>query len=103
MAQMGIDLSISSSEVHAALKRLVLSRLVSSADSGNRPLLQAVEEFLVHGLRYAFPTRRGEVTRGVLTSYAAPPLNRQIQSGSDLPPVWPFPEGQHRGVTLEPL
>ena len=30
MAQMGLELSVSSSEVHAALKRLVLSKLVSS-------------------------------------------------------------------------
>ena len=103
MAQMGLDLSISSSEVHAALKRLVLSRLVSNDADGNRPLLEPVEEFLVHAVKYAFPARRGGVTRGVPTSYAAPPLNKEIQPGSDLPPVWPFPEGQHRGVTFEPL
>ena len=103
MAQMGLELSISSSEIHAALKRLALSKLVSSDADENRPLLQAVEEFLVHGVKYAFPARRGEVTRGVPTSYAAPPLNGEIQPGSDLPPVWPFPEGPCRGVTLEPL
>src|ERR1700681_1175546 len=50
-----------------------------------------------------FRPRRGEVTRGVPTSYAAPPLNKEIELGSELPPVWPFPEGQHRGVSLEPL
>ena len=103
MAQMGIDLSISSSEIHAALKRLALCRLVSSDADGNRPLLEAVEEFLVHGVKYAFPAKRGEVTRGVVTSYAAPPLNKHIEPGSELPPVWPFPEGQHKGVSLEPL
>jgi len=103
MAQMGLALSISSSEIHAALKRLALSRLVSSDADGNRPLLEAVEEFLVHGVKYAFPARRGEVTRGVPTSYAAPPLNKEIEPGSELPPVWPFPEGQARGVSLEPL
>ena len=103
MSQMGQALSISSSEVHAALKRLVLSRLVSSDANGNRPLLDAVEEFLLHGVKYAFPAKRGEVTRGVPTSYAAPPLDKEIQAGSELPPVWPFPEGRHRGVTLEPL
>jgi len=103
MAQMGVDLSISSSEIHAALKRLVLSRLVSSDATGNRPMLEPVQEFLVHGLRYAFPAKRGEVTRGVPTSYAAPPLSKRIQPGSELPPVWPFAEGHQRGVTLEPL
>jgi hypothetical protein len=101
MAQMGVELSISSSEIHAALRRLALSRLVSNDE--NRPLLEAVEEFLVHGVKYAFPARRGEVTRGVPTSYAAPPLNKEIEPGSELPPVWPSPEGHHRGVGLEPL
>jgi len=87
MAQMSVDLSISSSEVHAALKRLVLARLVSSDAEGNRPLIEAVQEFLVHGVKYAFPAKRGEVTRGVPTSYAAPPLNSEIDSGSEPPPV----------------
>ena len=103
MAQMSVDLSVSSSEVHAALKRLTLSRLVSSDADGNRPLLEAVEEFLVHGVKYAFPVKPGELTRGVPTSYAAPPLNRLIESGTEPPPVWPFPEGHQRGVSLEPL
>jgi hypothetical protein len=100
---MGADLSISASEIHAALKRLALCRLVSSDVDGNRPLLEAVEEFFLHGVKYAFPAKHGEVTRGVLTSYAAPPLNKVIEAGSDLPPVWPFAHGEHRGVSLEPL
>jgi hypothetical protein len=103
MAQMSVDLSISSSEVHGALKRLTVARLVSSDAEGNRPLLEAVEEFLVHGVKYAFPVKPGELTRGVPTSYAAPPLNRLIVSGPEPPPVWPFPEGHQRGVSLEPL
>jgi hypothetical protein len=69
IAQMGVDLSISSPERSTQpFKRLALSGLVSSDAGGNRPLLQAVEEFLVHGVKYAFPARRGEVTRGVPTS-----------------------------------
>lgn len=103
MAQVGIDLALSSSEVHAALKRLAASRLIANDLQEGRPLLESVEEFFVHGVKYAFPAKRGEVTRGMLTSYAAPPLNREISPGSDLPPVWPFPEGKDRGVTLEPL
>lgn len=103
MAQMGIDLSISPSEVHAALKRLAQSRLISTDAAGTRPLLAAVEEFLVHGVKYAFPAKHGEVTRGVPTSYAAPPLNARLTAGDELPPVWPFAEGTQRGVTLQPL
>jgi len=103
MAQVGVDLALSASEVHAALKRLAASRLISNDLNEGRPLLESVEEFLVHGLKYVFPPKRGGVTRGMLTSYAAPPLNAEINSGSDLPPVWPSPDGEHRGVSLEPL
>ena len=103
IAQVGVDLTLSSSEVHAALKRLAASRLISNDLDEGRPLLAAVEEFLIHGVKYAFPAKRGEVTRGVLTSYAAPPLSAEIAAGPDLPPIWPSPEGEHRGVSIEPL
>jgi hypothetical protein len=103
MAQVGVDLALSASEVHAALKRLAASRLISNDLNDGRPLLESVEEFLIHGVKYMFPARRGEVTRGMLTSHAAPPLSAAISSSADLPPVWPSSEGKHRGVSLEPL
>lgn len=101
IAQVAGDLALSPSQVHASLKRLERSRLVD-AQTG-RPLLKAVEEFLIHGVKYVFPAQRGEATRGVPTAYAAPPLNDQIAADGDLPPVWPDAEGSVRGVTLEPL
>ncbi len=101
IAQVAGDVTLSPSQVHASLKRLERSRLVDTQTG--RPLLKAVEEFLIHGVKYAFPVQRGEATRGVPTAYAAPPLNGQIAADSDLPPVWPDPEGDVRGVTLEPL
>lgn len=100
MVRVAVDLSISASEIHAALKRLARSGLVSDMD---RPIRKAVEEFFLCAVRYAFPAVRGAVTRGVPTSYAAPPLNRHVMQGPDLPPVWPFPRGTHRGVALTPL
>jgi hypothetical protein len=103
MSQVGIDLALSASEVHAALRRLAASRLIANDLNEGRPLLESVEEFLIHGVKYMFPARRGEVTRGMLTSYAAPPLSAAISSSADLPPVWPSSEGKHRGVSLEPL
>lgn len=101
IARVASDLAQSSSQVHASLKRLERSRLIDS-ESG-RPRRRAAEEFLVHGVKYAFPASRGEATRGMPTAHAAPPLVEQIAAGGDLPPVWPAPEGQTRGVTLEPL
>lgn len=101
IAQVAADVSLSSSQVHQSLKRLGGSRLID-AESG-RPLLRAVEEFLIHGVKYAFPARRGEATRGIPTAYAAAPLNLEIGESGELPPVWPAAEGRVRGLTLEPL
>jgi hypothetical protein len=101
MARLAADLSLSPSQVHASLKRLERSRLIGPQHG--RPLLRASEEFLVHGVKYAFPARRGEATRGMPTAYAAPPLSDHIAKSADLPPVWPDAEGDVRGMTLEPL
>ena len=103
MAQIGSDLSLSSSQIHSSLKRLETSRLVASVRAGGRPLLKPVEEFLVHGVKYAFPAQRGEMTRGVPTAYAAAPLSVRIAGGSDPPPVWAAPDGDVRGASFEPL
>ena len=84
-------------------KRPVPPRPVFKDARSGRPNTSAAEEFLVHGAKYMFPAVRGGVTRGMLTSYAAPPLNRHISLGRDLPPVWPFAMGKHRGVSLQPL
>ena len=79
------------------------SRLIAAPADGGRPIVHAVEEFLIYGLKYVFPAQRGEVTRGIPTAHAAPPLNRHFAPGADLPPVWPDPEGEVRGTSLDPL
>lgn len=65
----------------------------------------ALEEFLVHGVKYAFPPDIGTVTRGVPTAFAAPALKGELlhDSGAEAVYVWPYPEGEHRGVSLSPL
>src|SRR5258708_38573948 len=85
------ELCLAQSQVHASLKRLESSRLLSR--SSKRVSRQALLEFLIHGVKYAFPASRGGMTRGIVTGYAAPPLNDLIVQ-SDAPPlVWPYPEG----------
>jgi hypothetical protein len=101
IAQLAGDVGLSPSQVHASLKRLGRSRLIDGQTG--RPLFKPVEEFLIHGVKYAFPVERGEPTRGMPTAYAAPPLSDQIAASGDLPPVWPDLEGKVRGITLEPL
>ena len=97
------DLGLSPSEVHAALKRLQHARLLHATEMQEKPNLVALEEFLLHGLKYIFPAEHGQVTRGVPTSYAAPSLKNNVVMGDELPPVWPWPGGETRGIALAPL
>ena len=103
MSMIAADLNMSPSEIHAAIKRLQRARLLHGQELQEKPNISALEEFLLHGVKYSFPAEHGEVTRGLPTSFAAPPLKDEIASGSELPPVWPWREGETRGVALEPL
>ena len=98
-SNLGLELGISSSEVHASVMRGTKAGLLGP---GRKPRKAKILEFLLHGVRFAFFAERGSVTRGMPTAHAAPPLSDEI-AGDDLPPVWPDPEGKVRGETLEPL
>lgn len=101
---LAMELSISQSEVHAAVRRAVAAQLMTDATTATgRPVRAALLEFLIHGVKYAYPPDRGHLTRGVPTGYAAPPLNQVIVGSSDPPPVWPYAEGTVRGVAFAPL
>src|SRR3981189_2998111 len=97
------DLGLSPSEVHGAIQRLRSSRLLHGPALKDKLNISGLVEFLVHGLKYAFPAEHGEGTRGIPTSSAAEPLKSEIAVSNDLPPVWPWRDGDTRGVGLEPL
>lgn len=99
-ARVAAATGMSGSETHAAVKRAAACGLVDAATREVRKA--ALREFLVHGLRYVFPAERLGVTRGVPTSYAAPPLSAEMSVG-DLPPVWPHAHGTVRGEGVVPL
>lgn len=100
-ASLAGDLFMSSSEVHAGIKRAVAARLMDS--HRGCPLKKSLEEFLIHGVKYVFPPDHGGLTRGVPTGYAAPPLNNMIFMPDEPPPVWPDPDGDTRGYGFSPL
>jgi hypothetical protein len=102
-AHLATELVMSASEVHASVKRAQACHLLHGPRVHIRPNLNALEEFLVHGLRYVFPPERGGLTRGVPTSYAAAPLRSVIAQGKEPAPVWPCEEGKQRGIAFEPL
>ncbi len=62
-----------------------------------------LKEFLIHGIKYAFPAERAGSTRGIPTAEAAPPLKRHFAQDFPLPPVWPYAGGSVRGIAFSPL
>lgn len=102
-AALAQDIGLSVSETHAAMGRAQLAGLVH-ATADKRPNRSAIAEFLVHGVRYVFPASPGTSTRGIPTSHAAAPLNAEFPAATEGDiPVWPDPEGEHRGYELKPL
>ncbi|HEY1765324.1 MAG TPA: hypothetical protein VGF85_10405 [Opitutaceae bacterium] len=95
------ELGLSASEVHAAVRRLAEARLIEPENKKVRVV--ALRNFLVHGVPYVFPVRSREVTRGLPTGWAAPAMSGKVVSGDQLPPVWPDPEGEVQGVSVQPL
>jgi len=94
------DLSISQSEVSAALTRSMLAGLL---DKTKRTVhRKALAEFLRHGLKYVFPARPGPIVRGMPTAHSAEPLCGFIRGDQDMY-VWPYDRGNTRGQAIEPL
>ena len=100
-AELGQSLGMSASEAHAAMRRLVEARL---ADPDTHQIRrQALRDFLVHGVPYAYPVRPQEMTRGMPTAWAAPVMSGAITSADQVPPVWPDPNGNTQGASVRPL
>ncbi|MBE9537232.1 MAG: hypothetical protein IMF07_08635 [Proteobacteria bacterium] len=100
---LAVDLSLSPSEVHAAIKRSLAARLAIKQQEKIVPSKQGLADFICHGIRYVFVPDRGEIVRGMPTGFAALPLSRLISQSDEFPPVWPDPEGEVRGVAFSPL
>lgn len=98
-AELGADLGVSPSTAHAAVKRLQYSGLLLPGSRTANWLL--LRDFLLHGLRYAFPARPGAIARGVPTSHSGPPLANHIRAEDAI--VWADPEGPSIGAAIAPL
>lgn len=102
-ARLAVDLDMSASEVHAAIKRCLQAQLTVQYDARIRPNIQNIKEFLIHGVRYVFMPERGELTRGIPTIHGAEFMAKKLVASDDPPPVWPDPEGPVRGQSFSPL
>ncbi len=71
------ELYISPGEISESIHRSTLAGFIS----GNMQIMKsAFMEFLVHGLKYVFPQKPGEIVRGIGTAHSAQPLNSMIVS-----------------------
>lgn len=102
-AKLAVDLEMSPSEVHAAVKRSLRAQLALQHNSLIFPNTKSLSEFIIHGIRYVFIPERGEITRGMPTIFAAAPLANKLVSSGDPPPIWPDPDGDVRGQSFSPL
>lgn len=98
--ELSSSLLVSLSSISDSLSRSCVAQLVDG--NKQRVNVLALEEFLVHGLRYAFPVKVGRIMRGVPTYISASPLKEQVSFGTDSY-VWPSRFGTMRGQGIVPL
>jgi DNA-binding Lrp family transcriptional regulator len=101
--QLAVGLGMSPSEVHAAVKRALSVHLAISIRDRIQANQSALEEFLIHGIKYVFIPERGEITRGIPTIYTVVPLKSFFTKTEEPQPVWPDPKGDVRGISFSPL
>ena len=95
---------LSSSQVHASLQRCAVAGLFSRSRMQVRP--KGLIEFLLHGVRYAFPPHRLPATMGHGTASSHPVLAQHLRGASDDSAgrwVWPDANGATFGTGLLPL
>ena len=94
------SLKISASEITEALERCRIAKLVDYTKKRVNTL--ALQEFLMHGIKYIYPIQPGNIVRGIPTAFSASPIKEQIAQGTEIY-VWPFIKGTVRGQAIEPL
>lgn len=99
------ETGISKSEISQSLKRSYYSGLAKPDRMNGLPKanVSALLEFVIHGIRYVFPVRPAELTRGIATSLAAPVLHGRLMTAGELAAVWPDARGNSTGQAVSPL
>lgn len=97
---------ISKSQISLSLNRMYDVGLAKTDRKLRVPKVntRALLDFFAFGLRYVFPAKPAELTRGIATSIAAPVLQGQLMTSGEIPPVWEHPKGNTiKGLKVEPL
>lgn len=101
LAPLADELGVAPSQIHASLGRLASAGLLRPDTRSTN--VRALGEFILGGVRYAFPVVRGPLTEGVPTAYSTAPLAAVVDAVDVV--VWPAPQAptRVRGFSLTPL
>lgn len=102
-SRLAMQLCMSSSEIHAAMKRAYNAGLMMDKGETMMPDAKNLQEFIIYGVKYAFAAERGELCFGMPTSYAAKPLSDRVINDDSNPPVWPDENSKTQGIAFRPL
>jgi hypothetical protein len=102
-ARLGQELALTASQVFAGAKRCEFAGLIARQDDQPIARMRELTEFVLYGVRFAFPVALGEISRGMPTASAGPYLSTVLNASAEGPPVWPFAAGQARGPAVTPF
>lgn len=99
------QLEISKSEINNSIERCINVHLMKINRISGKPEvnIKALSEFINHGLKYVFPVKPAEITRGIPTTFAAPVLKEKLHSAGNIKMVWPDHRGKEMGQSIKPL
>lgn len=95
------ELAVAPSQIHSSLARLEIAGLLRPDARATNA--RALGEFILFGVRYAFPAVRGPLAEGIPTAYSAPPLAAEFDALDVV--VWPTRPAADtvRGFSVQPL
>lgn len=98
-------LGVSKSEVNASINRSIEAGLALKDRKLAYPRanINALLEFISHGIKYVFPVKPAELARGQATAFDASVLKGVLQSSAEFKLVWPDPHGREMGQAIKPL
>ena len=96
---------VGKTEVNASINRSINVGLAKMSVRDKSLLVnkKSLLEFIVYGIKYVFPVKPAEMTRGIPTVFAAPVLNKKLMSAGDLICVWPDATASEMGQAIMPL
>jgi hypothetical protein len=98
--EIGISLKLSQAEVSHALKTLGYVGLINLPTKKINKL--AVIEFITHALKYLYPIEKSGTGRGILIGPSSSIFKGRVHS-DEYSYIWPDPNGESKGIIVNPL